>query len=63
MQIAQVMQLAHEALTSHKSIADLVVEGGLMDRERVEKLLAPARLSGLQPVTQAIPVISPDELP
>ncbi|MDR7232909.1 aspartate ammonia-lyase [Agrococcus sediminis] len=54
---AESAKLAHEALTSSKSIADLVVEAGLMERERVEKLLQPARLSGLQPVTQAIPVI------
>ncbi|HET8867814.1 MAG TPA: aspartate ammonia-lyase [Agrococcus sp.] len=56
-------KLAHAALTSHKSIADLVVEHGLMERERVEKLLEPARLSGLHPVTQAIPVIVPEQLP
>lgn len=54
--------LAHEALTSHKSIADLVVDAGLMDRERVTKLLEPARLSGLHPVTQAMPVITPEML-
>ena len=34
----------------------LVVEAGLMTREDVMKQLQPGRLSGLQPVTQAIPV-------
>ena len=32
-----------------------------LERERVEKLLQPARLSGLEPVTQAIPVIPIDD--
>lgn len=54
---APAAKLAHQALTSDRSIADLVVEAGLMDRERVTKLLQPARLSGLEPVTEAIPVI------
>lgn len=39
-------RLAQEALTSRKSIGDLVVEAGLMDRERVLELLDPVRLSG-----------------
>lgn len=43
--------LAHEALVSRVSIADLVVEAGLMDRERVEHVLSPERLSGLVPPT------------
>ena len=43
-----------------------VVEAGLMPRERVTKLLSPARLSGLETVTTSIPVVSdhhgsPDE--
>lgn len=53
--------LAHEALVSHKSIADLVVGAGLMDRERVETLLEPARLSGIQPATQSIPIVQLSE--
>lgn len=52
--------LAHEALTSHKSIADLVVDAGLMDRERVSLLLEPARLSGLHPATSSIPIVGGD---
>lgn len=43
--------LAHSALTSRKSIADLVVESNLMERERVLELLAPLRLSGVRTAT------------
>lgn len=50
-------ELAHEALTGHKSIIELVVEAGLMKRENVERLLQPSRLSSPQPVTQSIPIV------
>ena len=43
--------LAHTALTTHASIADLVVEANLMTRERVEQVLSPERLSGMVPPT------------
>ncbi len=43
--------LAHTALTTNASIADLVVETGLMDAEEVARVLSPERLSGLEPTT------------
>jgi len=46
--------LAHAALTTNASIAELVIEAGLMTQEEVEKVLAPERLSGLVPHTDAI---------
>jgi aspartate ammonia-lyase len=49
--------LAHEALTTSASIADLVVEAGLMDREEVMRVLSPERLSGMRPVTGVIGII------
>ncbi|WP_208008697.1 aspartate ammonia-lyase [Agromyces protaetiae] len=49
--------LAKLALKTGRPVADLVVETGLMTREAVEKQLSPSRLSGLHPVTQAIPII------
>jgi aspartate ammonia-lyase len=57
---AAASSLAHTALLTHRNIADLVVEAELMPRERVEKLLSPARLSGIEAVTQAIPTIEVD---
>jgi aspartate ammonia-lyase len=51
--------LAHEALMSDRSIADLSVEGGLLTREEATRLLAPERLSGLAPPTVPISVIPP----
>ena len=53
--------LAKTALLTHRNVGDLVVEAGLMTREDVDKQLSPARLSGLEAVTQAIPVIQPAE--
>ena len=50
-------QLAHTALTSHESIADLVVGGGLMSAEEGARVLSPSRLSGLVPTTSAITVV------
>ena len=49
--------LAKQALATGRPVADLVVEAGLMTREDVMKQLQPGRLSGVQPVTQAIPII------
>ncbi|SEC08531.1 aspartate ammonia-lyase [Paramicrobacterium humi] len=49
--------LAKTALLTHRNIADLVVEADLMTREEVTKQLSPARLSGLEAITTAIPVI------
>ena len=53
--------LAKTALLTHRNVGDLVVEAGLMTREEVDKQLSPARLSGLEAITQAIPVIQPAE--
>ena len=49
--------LAKTALLTHRNVADLVVEAGLMTRDEVMKQISPARLSGLQAVTAAIPVV------
>ncbi|MCY7413685.1 MAG: aspartate ammonia-lyase, partial [Salinibacterium sp.] len=53
--------LAHTALTTHASIAELVLESGLMSREQLDRVLTPERLSGLVPVTGAItlPTVNP----
>ncbi|TAJ49700.1 MAG: aspartate ammonia-lyase [Herbiconiux sp.] len=53
--------LAKTALLTHRNIADLVVEADLMSRERVMKLISPARLSGIEAITSAIPIIELDE--
>ncbi|MCP2371504.1 aspartate ammonia-lyase [Agromyces terreus] len=49
--------LAKLALATGRPVADLVVEAGLMTREAVEAQLVPSKLSGIGPITQAIPVI------
>lgn len=46
--------LAHTALTTNASIADLVVSAGLMSAEEVARVLSPERLSGAAPVTGVI---------
>jgi aspartate ammonia-lyase len=46
--------LAHTALTTNASIADLVVSTGLMRKEDVDRVLSPERLSGMVPTTSAI---------
>jgi aspartate ammonia-lyase len=51
--------LAKTALLTGRSVADLVVEAGLMSRADVVKQLSPARLSGLEAITAAIPIIPP----
>lgn len=55
--------LAKTALLTNRNIADLVVEAGLMTREEVMKQISPARLSGLETATSAIPVIAAEDLP
>lgn len=52
--------LAKAALHSGRNIADLVVEAGLMSADDVAKHLSPARLSGLQAVTAAVPIVTTD---
>ena len=49
--------LAHTALTTNASIAELVVSAGLMSAEQVAHVLSPGRLSGLVPMTGVISVI------
>lgn len=46
--------LAHTALTTNASIAELVVSSGLMTAEDVARVLSPERLSGITPMTGAI---------
>ncbi|WP_448656454.1 aspartate ammonia-lyase [Microbacterium lacticum] len=53
--------LAKTALLTHRNVGDLVVEAGLMTREEVDKQLSPARLSGVEAITQAIPVVQTAE--
>ena len=55
--------LAKTALLTGRNVADLVVEAGLMDRAEVEKQLRPERLSGIEPITRAVPVIAAEDLP
>jgi aspartate ammonia-lyase len=47
-------KLAHTALTTNASIAELVVERGLMTKEEVARVLSPERLSGVVPASGAI---------
>jgi len=53
--------LAHTALTTNSSIAELVVEAGLMSAEEVARVLSPERLSGVVPATGVIvlPTVAP----
>ncbi len=53
--------LAKTALLTGRSVADLVIEAGLMSADEVAKQLSPARLSGLETVTAAIPVVQAAE--
>ncbi len=46
--------LAHTALTTNASIAELVVDAGLMSEEQVHRVLSPERLSGIEAMTGAI---------
>jgi len=55
--------LAHTALTTNASIAELVVENGLMSEEEVKRVLRPDRLSGLAPVTGVIDVVDGSDQP
>jgi aspartate ammonia-lyase len=51
--------LAHKALTTNASIAELVVSAGLMSAEDVARVLAPERLSGMIPTTGLISLVTP----
>ena len=50
--------LAKTALLTGRNVADLVVEAQLMSRDDVTALLSPARLSGMESVTTAVPIMS-----
>ncbi|MBX3068205.1 MAG: aspartate ammonia-lyase [Cryobacterium sp.] len=50
-------KLAHIALTTNASIAELVVQAGLMSSEEVARVLSPERLSGLVPTTGVMKII------
>jgi len=52
--------LAHTALTTNASIAELVESAGLMTPEQLAKVLRPERLSGIVPMTGVIRVIDPE---
>jgi aspartate ammonia-lyase len=56
---AESAALAHTALTTNASIAELVVSAGLMSAEDVARVLAPERLSGMIPTTGLIDVVTP----
>jgi aspartate ammonia-lyase len=49
--------LAKTALLTGRNVGDLVVQAGLMSAEDVAKQLSPARLSGLETITAAVPVV------
>src|SRR6195952_4993424 len=49
--------LAHTALTTNASIAELVVQAGLMTADEVARVLSPERLSGIQAATESISII------
>jgi aspartate ammonia-lyase len=51
--------LAHEALTTNASIAELVIEAGLMKADDVARVLSPERLSGMVPATGALTMPPP----
>ncbi|HEV7184108.1 MAG TPA: aspartate ammonia-lyase [Leifsonia sp.] len=54
--------LAKTALLTGANVADMVVDAKLMSREEVTKLLSPARLSGLEAITTAVPIVNANEL-
>ena len=56
-QVGEVVDFFYDAGTNETEW--LVVEAGLMSREEVTKQLSPARLSGLETITAAIPVVEP----
>jgi aspartate ammonia-lyase len=49
--------LAHTALTTNASIAELVIAAGLMSPEEVARVLSPGHLSGLVPLTGAMNIV------
>lgn len=49
--------LAKTALLTGRNIIELVDETGLMNRDRIARLVSPARLSGLEPTTAPISLV------
>nr|WP_245631636.1 aspartate ammonia-lyase [Curtobacterium ammoniigenes] len=59
---AAAASIAHTALTTSTPIATLVVAAGLMDEAQVHRVLSPARLSGIELATGAIPIVTEEML-
>ncbi|KQO63199.1 aspartate ammonia-lyase [Curtobacterium sp. Leaf261] len=55
---AAAASIAHTALTTSTPISTLVLAAGLMDEAQVHRVLSPARLSGIELATGAIPVVT-----
>jgi aspartate ammonia-lyase len=54
--------LAKTALLTGANVADMVVDAKLMSRDEVTKLLSPARLSGLESITSAVPIVKANDI-
>ncbi|WP_439694248.1 aspartate ammonia-lyase [Curtobacterium sp. SP.BCo] len=59
---AAAASIAHTALTTSTPIATLVTAAGLMEEDQVQRVLSPARLSGIELATGAIPVVTEEML-
>ncbi|WP_420364103.1 aspartate ammonia-lyase [Curtobacterium aetherium] len=59
---AAAASIAHTALTTSTPISTLVIAAGLMDEDQVHRVLSPARLSGIELATGAIPVVTEEML-
>jgi aspartate ammonia-lyase len=59
---AAAASIAHTALTTSTPISTLVTAAGLMDEAQVQRVLSPARLSGIELATGAIPVVTEEML-
>ncbi|WP_105566878.1 aspartate ammonia-lyase [Microbacterium halophytorum] len=60
---ADAAALAKTALLTGRGIEELVVEAGLMTPEAVAKQLRPERLSGIEPITTTMPIVTQPDLP
>ena len=60
---AAAASLAHQALTTNSSIAELVLDAGLLTPEEVERILAPERLSNMVPFTGGVELPLPPQTP
>jgi aspartate ammonia-lyase len=59
---AAAASIAHTALTTSTPISTLVTAAGLMEEDQVQRVLSPARLSGIELATGAIPVVTEEML-